>query len=645
MDIVKQIQQYIESQKQGDDANKRYDNLAVEFLSTLDYSNDAVKKSVYEAVEYILSVSVESNKPLPAVYAKAMHYMLVKMSLTELGLDKTDINYHDVWESSGAAYYNQQDLSLNFNNEAVCSYWDLLSINHMPESRLRYFIHEVFESQHEIQHASQFKEINQLARNPERLNSMNYTMQLQSFARTIAESPNVNTQISQESSPENKYYTTEKSLYHKNHDGFLYELDADVEGVVRLLDIMGNISPKLYNLATDKNETYLEQKSKKEKLIREYSTVTWDHSSNPNNGPVSAAHKTSLIIDSVWEKIPQSERDYWYQTYPALAITRTKEGKKKTLDTVEKERDEKVAEIRSTANGEDVKDKVRNILDIYTAAIEQDALLSFEKQVQHIARLSLKSPSFFINPDGSLRLNPEGPFFIKSISDIKEELAKSTEKAKQIAAYVEDFDSESIKEILDKYKREAMHPHIRAATDQDMMVFDSKKHSLYSIENSLYHNNEFVDGMNTINKEKSAKKEKEQQEIENATSILQKIFPDFKPTPEVYATDAAGVPVIKNNVEEKLQLLWSLDDYADLLSRNGGVIKEDDLAVVKSAISTIYSFNVTEDEKKKFVEMLKANPNFPRIMSSYEKNLLAVGQSTSNSNVAGINDPEDDLVM
>lgn len=607
MNILEELNNYVNSKKAKN--IEQQEQYVLEFLDTLDYASPETRKQAEIAVSKILSQTIEQNEVLPRPYAKAMHYLLAKSSLAELGLTETVIHYRERTPKDGnaGAIYSNDDGSITFFNNDVCNVDELLSNTTPPKLRFNYLSYIIHDMQHEIQHAKQFKEIAALAASPEGLNPMNYTMQLQQFARLIADC-----------SPSSKYYS-HGGLYRKNHDEFLYELDADVEGATRMLDILKRVSPAAYAVATNSNSTHEERKQKKEKLIAEYNTVTWEHGTNPNQGPVSASHKTSIIIDSIWARLPQKERDKWIGTYPALAITRTKTGKKKTLDEVEKERRAKIHELLKNGRDAEINAEVNKINKLYQAAIEQDALLCFEKQLQHIARTSWNTSRFYINNDGGF-----------SPVDIRAELAAAQSKAEQIASYIEDVDSKSLRAIMDRYTREIMSSKKKDAND--VRFFEDKKRALISIESQLFHNKEFKETINQDRLQQAQAREKEKAERAAALAIIKQAFPGFSPTPEIgiMSTDQL---ILSNNVQEKLQILQAFTDYKISVTKNKnasstpGFIPFSQLA---KAIETIYPFDISPDEKKAFDDILKANPNYARINNIFSTPTVPISAPTSS---------------
>lgn len=594
MNILEELNNYVESKKAKTVGQQ--EKYTIEFLDTLDYTSPEIRQQAEVAASKILSLTIAQSAVLPKPYAKALHHLIAKSSLAELGLADTEVRYRPRTPKDGnaGAFYSNDDGSITFFDENVCDVNDLLSSTLPQESRFSHLSYLIFTMQHEIQHAKQFREIAELAKSPEGLNPMNYTMQLQQFARFIADC-----------TPSTKYYS-HGGLYRNNHDEFLYELDADVEGATRMLDILKRISPEAYTVATNSKSTHEEKKQKKAKLIAEYDTVTWEHGTNPNQGPVSASHKTSIIIDSIWSRLSQKDRDKWLETYPALAVTRTRTGKKKTLDEIEKEKSTKIHELLRNGRDAEINAEVNKINKIYQTAIEQDALLCFEKQLQHIAKTSWNTSRYHINNDGSL-----------SPVDIRAELAAAQSKAEQIASYIEDVDSKSLRAIMDRYTREVMNSKKKNAND--LRFFENKKRALHGIESQLFHNKEFKETITQDRLQQAQIREKENAEKAAALAIIQQAFPGFTPTPQI-GTISTTELVLSDNTQEKLQVLQAFTDYKIAVTKNKNATSTPGFipfSQLSKAIETLYPFDISPEERKAFEDMLKANPNYAKINNMF----------------------------
>ena len=103
----------------------------------------------------------------------------------------------------------------------------------------------------------------------------------------------------------------------KNHNQFYMELDADRAGYERTLKFLKNICPKAYDVAINEKNGWA--CLKKLEIVRtkldEYHKETWSHGTNPNNGPVSTMHKTSMIIDEILPLLHEEDKKYIFKTF------------------------------------------------------------------------------------------------------------------------------------------------------------------------------------------------------------------------------------------------------------------------------------------------------------------------------------------
>ena len=177
-------------------------------------------------------------------------------------------------------------------------------------------------------------------------------------------------------------------LYLDNHDDYHTELDADYYGYTRGMKVIKEVCPTAYNdfiqpyMATHRMNARFKEVEKKLENLQE---VTWTHDTNANSGYVQANYKSSLIIDAILPKLPKTTRDVWLKSFPVLSLSYTPDGQKKSLEQVEKERQEKIDEVLANGSDEQVKEQATTISKLYDSIIEGDAMLSLEYQLRHIA--------------------------------------------------------------------------------------------------------------------------------------------------------------------------------------------------------------------------------------------------------------------
>ncbi len=295
MDIIEDIQKYCAS-KCKSNKSEEWEKGAVEYIQTLDFKNIDARKSAEEYIQYILADYFALNKEITTLQAKVMHALITKMTLDKLGLNNIKINYENRKEGNYAeAYYRPNDDSLHFFNQNVCNpdlflkpYSDKVDLS--EKSRLGFFAKQIFVINHEIQHAVQWKMLKDESIDKNNISSENLIISKQGIARTL---------VRQYGTKYFKNGLDPERLYKENHDKFYYEIEADMFGFDRTLQLLVRVSQKFYNLVKGANYNYLEKFNNRKNQLENYSFVMWKHDTNPNNMEVSANHKASLIIDTV----------------------------------------------------------------------------------------------------------------------------------------------------------------------------------------------------------------------------------------------------------------------------------------------------------------------------------------------------------
>lgn len=588
------------------DANmlpQQKEEVLIDYLNTLDYSQIQVREDTYKAASLIVKYSIESNSPLPKYYAKALHYMITKNSLAEAGISSIVINYEKTPSDpkiNHTAFYRQDDNSITFLEERTHNQEKLISNAPDSDSRLILLCNIIMVINHEIQHAIQNVERESTIQNPEKLTPTNYTMQLQDIARTLSDLYKKHNKT--------KYLYNEDLLYSKlNHDNFLIELDSDIVGITKMFEILPKISERAYELASyPKSKNFLDIKKEKESIIKDYQNVTWTHSTNVNQGPINACYKTSMIIDNILPHLSPKFRESYLQDYPALRIVWNDDGKRKTLQEVESEWLNKKNTVQkdSTLSSEEKQTKSKKIDEIYSRAIEQDCLFSFEKRLQSI--LHLHHSQGTINAQG---------YYTPPVQGTKK-LTEAKEHAKLIASYMEDSDNIIAINLLDKYRKLIINEHGPIRTPEDARLQDYKSFAINEISGAFYKNVEYRNAKEQEIATRRLEQEKAIKQQEDALNLLKKVFPDLSPTPTFLVAGETKTEK-KPNTKEKLEVLLALDDYRKVTTN----IPKDNSFIplnnIRNAIKTVYNFEVSQEEQTAFAEMLKKNPDYPRLKNMY----------------------------
>lgn len=532
------------------------------------------RKEVIEMIKDNIK-EIISDQPISRFQAKMTHALITKLTLHELGLDNIKINYKNKTENDNyGAYYRNQNKSVNFYNDHVCLPEFLTTKN--TDFRYKYLATQIHTLQHEIQHAVQYKELEEITKNDSDIPIFNYIMSLQCMARILS------------SETESKYYNKDLNidrLYHDNHDEFYYELDADVAGLERSIKLLSAFAPEKLDLLSKElyGYNFVELKNKKNNLIKYYKTVKWQHNTNPNNEGVNAMYKTNFIIDTVLPTLKKSERKQWMARYPSLALTHNADGSKKDLDQIEAERETKLQELLKNASDEELQEKTNNLFNLYDTAIESDAMLSFENALRHIALMDWDSNRYFTKSGREVKYYP---------SLIKTELKLTKEKAISLLSVLESADSKFVDGVFRKYRK------IVEKTDKvnnfGQRLHPEKYNIFGELFNKIYNNKEYVKGV----RENTEKQNDITARKNNAKEILAKVFPTLTPNPYNGVINENGIEIIYNS-QEKLQVMQSFIKYN---KDYGDSVYPNQPSEVLDAIETIYPFEVSKDDETAFAE-------------------------------------------
>ena len=481
MDLIQELKnQFKTKSKTGTIQDQEKEKVAVDFLCGVDFKDVNNRTRAEQYIKDILTDFVGKDEQITSLEAKIVHCMIAKISLDELGLKDVKINYvkRTAQDSRAGAYYRDTDNSINFFNDDVCNkheWTEPYNTKGNPErgaaSRLDYFARQVFKLEHEIQHAVQFKNISESEISPDLLTPESYVISRQHVARIFA------------MTLRSKYYKQGLDvdrLYYDNHDQFYYEIDADIHGIKRALDMLKAVSSQAYQIATDPSRNrYVQKLAEKTEQLNNYSTVNWKHDTNPEMVEVGANHKASMIIDNILPQLSGKQRKEFMDKYSALSLTYNPNGSLKTLEQVEREKQAKINKLLINGTDKEIQEKAANISKVYDTAIESHPVLCFEKCLQHMARLSWNSDRYFTDSGIEVKYNP---------SEVRKELQMAQAKAKAIASYMEDTDAKKLKAIFERYKRELM---ASSKLDQtSARFFEDKKLAIYGIESHIYRNKE-----------------------------------------------------------------------------------------------------------------------------------------------------------
>ena len=570
-------------------------------ICELDFTDSAVKQNVENFASHILNGKIGGQLKISRAQAKVLIASITKKTLVENGLNDTKIIIRPRTQNdSGGAFYRNDDNSITFFEENICNQRQFLdkysdNLERSMQGRYNEFNRQLFVLNHEIEHAVQFTKIAKEMKGENSLDSASYIIQMQDCARRLS---SLNGVKYRENGMSGLYDT-------KNHDQFYMELDADKAGYERTLKFLQKVCPKAYDLAVDERIGWAYKKKLEvtKAKLEEYHKETWTHGTNPNNGPVSAMHKTSMIIDSVLPQLGADDKKYVFQNWPAVGITHNEDGSRKTLEQVETEKQKAVSRV----NAEKGTAEADKLAKVYETAIEGDAVLSFEKCLQHIARLSSDSDRYFTDSGEEIRYNKAKLFT---------ELKETTEKASMLASYIEDQDAKLVKKTFARYQKEARHTKIRDMKTQ--LLSQEKKMALIKIENQIHHNRD----IKKVEEKEQAEKETKRKELETAKETLKKVFPDFEPHPEIFEFGEKDV-IASNNTKEKALLQTAVRDYQKRLTKSKEFAQGNFVPIyqIRDAIDRVYPFEFTPEDQKLVDSMLSSGEIKPirHVFSEEEK--------------------------
>lgn len=552
----------------------------VKGLDEVFFQDEETQKYAIDYCKKILEGKIlDNNQSISSYEALAVHYLTTRLSAIEHGLSDIRIKYaYNEKDAGTGAFYSGIDKSINFFFHNTCENVDFFARrpgNDGGNSRVKEFLYQIKVINHELTHADQFS-------NPERTISENiedispeyYIMMKETVARLLTNTKESKYLTRKKKVEEKEWWSESRRegidrLYHDNHDQFLFEIDANVGGYEYGKKVMEKISPKLKSIFEGSFSSYY-VKDKAE--VRDFKDITWEHDTNPNDDKVSAQHKASLVIDT--DLASAKQRALIMQQYPALAITYNPNGTKKTLKQVEEDQARRIESINKSDEPQQVKiSKIRKINTIYQTAIESDPVLSLEKCLEHMGKISY---------EGGEHYHHNSP---------EKELRETLKKAKLLIPCIEKADSKIVLGFLKKYKKEMLSSSKRG--QKNISLYESKKLAYYDLCGLMRKNRDIKQVEQEERQEMIRLDQEKRHALAKAKDILSKVFPDFEPTPHTYEFRNDGNLHQVNNEQEKrlLQISASKIPSSSMLSKFG--FSRDD---VYSAINTVYDFRYKDSE-------------------------------------------------
>lgn len=381
------------------------DEITYKFLDKLDYKNPEVRNQTVGLVKEIFN-QILQDKPIKKAQFIALHHVIAKLTLMDLGLENEKIFYSS-GKSRFIAERNSQTKTINFYYINLFQDDILYPVKYNPpdkdlsiKHRLVEIATKIYIMQHEIEHTFQEKENTEVKQDIQKLTPTSYLILMQDLARKFSYDP------------ASKYFNKESNdadrLYHDNHDQFYMELDADKVGIERTFKLLKNLCPKAYAAVKDTSvSAFTSFYNSIKQRIDSYQDLTWVSFNENEQKTLSACHTTGLIIDDMIKKLSEGKRAEVFKNYPALILTYRQDGAKKSLEEIENESAVNIRNIKRNIPGINGQIRARKIEELYEIAIMSDATLIKQKQAiidKKQAKIDAERvlctvfPNFQINP-------------------------------------------------------------------------------------------------------------------------------------------------------------------------------------------------------------------------------------------------------
>lgn len=381
------------------------EEITYKFLDKLDYKNPEVRNQTVELVKDIFN-QILQDKPIKKAQFIALHHVIAKLTLMDLGLENERIFYSS-GKSRFIAERDSKTKTINFYNRNLFQDDILSPVKYNPPDKALSIKHRLIElatkiyiMQHEIEHTFQEKENTEAKQDIQKLTPTSYLILMQDLARKFS------------NEPESKYFNKESNdadrLYHDNHDQFYMELDSDKIGIERTFKLLKKLCPEAYAAVQDTSvSAFPTFYNSIKQRIDSYQDLTWVSFNENEQKTLSACHTTSLIIDDMMKKLSEEKRTEVFKNYPALVLTYKQDGTKKSLEEIENERATNIRNIKKNIPGINGQISARKIEELYEIAIMGDATLSKQKQAiidKKQAKIDAERvlrtvfPNFQINP-------------------------------------------------------------------------------------------------------------------------------------------------------------------------------------------------------------------------------------------------------
>lgn len=523
----------------------------VDYLATLDFSHPQVRSQAENYISQVLNEEMLKNLPVSNVQVKTIHCLVTHIVMADLDVQNTRLLYKAYKpKNSAPAQYTESDNTVTFYDDLVCKDVLLNPFNDGKYNglyRTYEFAIQAMVSAHEVKHADQSKFLQGVALGTTKLTPELYHMSVQTCARRILENEYVSSYNNNfDISKYPDFYAYTRRLYNENHDNFTKEIDSDVYGIQKALDIMKVVSPATFELMMDKEKSpYTTKQKLKESEAVNLGKIKWNHDTNVNGGLVQADHKATFILTNTLINFDEQTRQKYFNQFPALKLTFNQDGTKKSLQQVELERDVQITKLME--NNTDANSALaRELSNLYSTAISCDAVYSFETILRDIVSLNGVDERFTTKN----RFDP---------TKFVAELNKMGLKAQEIATYVETLGYTDLHKIYEDYKKQAFE--LSTKTEDGDKFYKYKRECFRIIDVCFIGNKNYRAEMQQIKAQKDAIKLAENQETNKQIDILKTAFLGFTPHATKLEFNANGELEQVNNGLEKLLVYKSYMKY------------------------------------------------------------------------------------
>lgn len=338
------------------------EQLLLDLVNGQDFRNEQNVREGEAYVAHIISDRLAKNLDLSRIEAKFVFLILAKMSLAKKNLTDVKINILSASgrTSNAGAFYDESKNSVNIFDEYICDKYELLDVGKYrteklnAEARIGYLLYQIYTLNHEIEHAGQFAEMKQVSSNPDSMTAEIFEMQMQEVVRLFYGVKG------------SKYADANgsKRIYSANHDDFLIEIKAELDGAKNTIDLLKKISPVGYAVATNPKTSMLTKRVNDFTLKNQnLAQIEWKNPAGNTN--INARKFVCDIISDVLPKISQQQRDFFMSKYVAMQFLYRKDGTMKSKEELENNYEKMLAKTDVHLDVKQQRDRQKQIKDVY----------------------------------------------------------------------------------------------------------------------------------------------------------------------------------------------------------------------------------------------------------------------------------------